>query len=369
MKYKILVADDEVFNREIIKGVLLDEDTDYEICEAEDGFSTLQQVKTNEPDLLLLDIGMPKMSGLEVLEEIRKDSRFDALPVIVITAYPEEKYNALQIGANDFIAKPIEVIDLKLRVKNSLKLKSYSNMLLNFNQELDKQVKERTIELKKALDRSKAAEMEIVLKLGKAAEFKDIETGAHLFRIRNYTKLLAKNMGLDEKDVNLIYNASPLHDVGKVGIPDRILLKPGRLDKNEFEIMKKHVEIGLEILSNHEDYPLLNAAYYITRDHHENWDGTGYPFGRKNTDIHIFGRICKIADVFDALTSKRVYKDAYSIDKALDIMGKDIGKMFDPDIYGIFLDNINDFRVIKEESEEHEEDLPPILKIMQKIER
>jgi putative two-component system response regulator len=369
MKYKILVADDEVFNREIIKGVLVEEDTDYEIIEAEDGFSVLQTIRDNEPDLLLLDIGMPKKSGLEVLEEIRNDSHLDALPVIVITAYPEEKYNALEMGANDFIAKPIEVVDLKLRVKNSLKLKSYSNMLLNFNHELDRQVKERTRDLKKALDKSKAAELEVVLKLGKAAEFRDLETGVHLFRIRNFTKLLAQKLGLDDNDVDLIYNASPLHDVGKVGIPDRVLLKPGRLDKNEFEIIKKHVEIGMEILSDHQDYPLLKAAYYITRDHHENWDGTGYPFGRKETDIHVFGRICKIVDVFDALTSKRVYKDAYSIDKALNIMEKDIGKMFDPDIYSIFLENIDEFKVIKEESEEREEELPPILKIMQTIER
>jgi len=369
MGYKILVADDENFNREIVKDALIDEEHDYEILEAGDGLAVINMLEELNPDLLLLDIGMPKMSGLDVLENIRKKEIYESLPVIVITAYPEEKYHALELGANDFIAKPIEVADLKLRVKNSLKLKKYSNMLEDFNKQLEEKVRERTQELKQALDKSRAAELEVIIKLGKAAEFRDLETGLHIYKMRSYSKLLAEKLGMGEDDVNLIYNASPLHDVGKVGIPDRILLKPARLTDKEFEIIKNHVEIGMEILSGHESFPLLNAAYYIIRDHHESWNGSGYPNGRKGSDIHIYGRICKVADVFDALTTKRVYKEAYSVEKAVSIMKDEMRGAFDPDILNTFVENIEDFAAIKEESESMEEDIPPILKIMSEIER
>ncbi|MCX8083707.1 MAG: response regulator [Calditerrivibrio sp.] len=362
----IIVADDESFNRELIIEFLSDQG--YKLLEAENGLQVLNLLSEHDVDLVLLDIGMPLMNGIEVLREIRgaKAHNYPNIPIIVITAFPDEKYRCLELGANDFITKPIDIFELQLRIKNTLNVKLYADVLQNFNNTLEKMVAERTFELQEALKRSKRAELEISLRLGKATEYRDFETGDHTKRMSEYSALLAELYGLGKEEVELIHVAAPLHDIGKVGIPDAILLKPGRYTKEEFDIMKLHVNIGLEMLKDHEDFPVLKAGYQIIAGHHENWDGSGYPFGKKGDDIHIYGQICKIADVFDALTTKRVYKEPYSIEEAVKIMVADRGKMFNPKLLDIFIENLSQFLTIKEKFKDQEE-LPPILKIMQEI--
>ena len=207
----------------------------------------------------------------------------------------------------------------------------------------------KTAALQKALKLSKEAEYEISLRLGMAAEFRDLETGMHTRRISTLSNALGTLSGMSEEEAEVLRYASPLHDVGKIGIPDRILLKPGKLDDKEFEIMKSHTVIGGKILSDAERYPMLDAGRIIALQHHERWDGNGYPYGLSGTDIHIFARIVSIVDVFDALTSERPYKKAFPLEKAQAIMIDGMGSFFDPDLLLLFFDNLDLFVRIKDE--------------------
>lgn len=211
------------------------------------------------------------------------------------------------------------------------------------------QVAERTSQLQSALTLAKQTEYEISIRLGRASEFRDLETGGHIKRMSHYSKLLASLCGLNEEECELVLYAAPLHDIGKVGIPDKILLKPGKFEGNEFEIMKQHTLLGAKILEGTEQYPVLKAGQIIACEHHEKWDGSGYPRGIKGEEIHLYARIIAIADVFDALSSKRVYKEAMPLEKVLSIMKKDAGTHFDPNLIELFLNNLDQFLEIKEE--------------------
>ena len=344
----ILAVDDEEFNLILIERIFCSlENT--KVIKARNGKEAIEILSHmgEDIDIVLMDIVMPVMDGLTALKTIRDDNRFKHLPVIIITSNRAEKVRALELGATDFISKPFDPNEIRLRVKNYVELKKYMDYFQNINLYLEKQVQERTKQLREALKLARETEREIAVRLGKAAEFRDIETGQHILRVSYYSKRLAELIGLSKEDIELIFFASPLHDVGKVGIPDAILLKPGRLTKEEFEIVKKHTLIGEKILDGADRYPILRAGRIIAGQHHEKWDGTGYPRGLKSTDIHVFGRITAIADVFDALITKRVYKPAYSLEKTVEIMKANRGSHFDPDMLDVFLDNIDDFVEIK----------------------
>ena len=290
-------------------------------------------VTTNvEYDLVIVDYMMPEMNGLEFIQEFRKNN--PEIPIIMLTAVGDDmqlQIKALEYGANDFLSKPINSPAFKARIINMLKLRK-SQLLLKDKAMLLQE------EVDKAIFRLIESEHETLQILGKTAEYKDPETNAHTQRVSHYCKLLAKAYGLDENLQDIIFYASPFHDIGKIGIPDRILLKPGKLDADEYEIMKRHSQIGYEILKGSKS-KYLKAGGVIAYNHHEKYDGTGYPNGLKGQSIPIFGRITAIADVFDALTSNRPYKKAWSIDDALELLSSEKEKHFDPVLVDLFIKN------------------------------
>ncbi len=345
--YSILAVDDEPFNLDLIEAAFLDYDN-IEITNASNGQEALNYLASMIFDVVLLDISMPDMDGLEVLKRIRADEKLQQLPVLMVTANVEKEHESIILGASDFVSKPYDIEILCARTINYAKLNSFTNQIKNQKHTLEVSVQERTIELQNALDLAKQTEYEISIRLGRASEFRDLETGGHIKRMSHYSKLLASLYGLDEDECELVLYAAPLHDIGKVGIPDSILLKPGRFEGNEFEIMKQHAALGAKMLEGAENFPVLKAGHVIALEHHEKWDGTGYPNGVQGKNIHLYARIIAVADVFDALSSKRCYKDPMPLEKVLRIMEEDAGTHFDPELIKLFLNNLDKFLEIQE---------------------
>lgn len=295
-------------------------------------------------DLILLDLQMPCMDGFQVMEGLTEIESDGYLPVIVITAEPAHKLHALQAGAKDFISKPFEMAEVLLRVHNMLEVRLLHRELHNFNDVLGRRVQERTADLR-------ANYQETIFTMTRAAEHKDEDTGAHVQRIGYYCRELATILGLDEEFVDTIFFASPMHDIGKIGIPDHILLKPGRLSPDEWVIMKGHTVMGEEILGNNRS-PYLKMGAEIALNHHECWDGGGYPNGRKGEDIPLAARIMYICDIYDALRSKRPYKFAFDHPKTLDIISLGDSRThpvhFDPAVSDAFRRHEKKFRDIFE---------------------
>ncbi len=304
---------------------------------------------------------MPEMNGFEFLQAFKSQEKFRHIPVIVLTAVEEreEKVKALSLGADDFLLKPVDVRELSLRIKNALELKGYRDAL-------QEKVDERTKQLKEAYEELKITQLEIVRKLGRAAEFRDDETGKHIIRMSNYVALMAEKLGKDREYIELILYAAPMHDIGKIGIPDRILLKPGKLTPSEFEVMKMHTTIGAEIIGE-SDYPVLRLAREIALTHHEKWDGSGYPAGLKGKDIPLSGRMVAIADVFDALTSDRIYRKAWSVERAVDYIRENRGKHFDPELVDLFLNYLEDIIKIKEAYKDKKKEKPFLYFILERF--
>jgi len=266
----------------------------------------------------------------------------------MVTANIEKEYETIELGANDFITKPYNIDILRSRTINYAKLNLLTRQTQEQNIILEEKVLKRTKELQNALQLSKETELEISTRLGLACEARDPETGGHIQRMSHYSKLLAELYGLSQEECEIILYAAPLHDIGKIAIPDNILLKPGRFEPQEFEIMKTHAQLGANMLKNDKNLPILNAGYIIALEHHEKWDGTGYPNSKKGEDISLYGRIVAIADVFDALSSPRCYKEPMPLEKVLSIMKKDAGIHFDPKLIEIFLLNLDKFLEIQE---------------------
>ncbi len=324
---RILVVDDTKTNITVLLEMLRD---DYKLGVAMNGPKALEYARSQHPDLILLDVMMPGMDGYEVCRELKRDPSTRDIPVMFISAVKEakNKTEGLNSGGVDYITKPFDVSEVKARVKTHLTLKVAQERLENQNAVLDQRVKERTRELRNT-------QIEVVTRLCLAAEFRDTETGNHIKRISHYTALIAKQMQLEEEQQELIYHASSMHDVGKIGIPDDILLKPGRLEQNEWIIMKKHSEIGARMLEGGSS-KLLQLAHNIALTHHERWDGKGYPKGLKGEEIPIAGRITSLCDVFDALTTKRPYKGAWPVADAIREVLAGRGTQFDPDVVDAF---------------------------------
>lgn len=302
-----------------------------------DPIKAFEFITTNEVDIIFTDYMMPNMNGLELIEQFRKTN--NATPIIMVTAAGEDsREKALEIGATDFLNKPLDLSEFIVRTKNLLALRSAQIQLQNRAKQLEVEVQKATEDL---IDR----EHESLVVLGKTAEFKDPETANHIARVAHYSKLLANRYGLDKATQEIIYYASPFHDIGKVGIKDNILLKPGKLDDDEFDIMKTHAAIGYSILKDAKSKYLKMGAL-IALTHHEKYNGKGYPKGVSGDNIPIEGRIVAIADVFDALVSIRPYKKAWSFDDALELLKKESGEHFDPELVTLFVENIDDIKSI-----------------------
>ncbi|QAU33330.1 HD domain-containing phosphohydrolase [Janthinobacterium sp. 17J80-10] len=311
----ILIVDDAPENIELLKSIL---EKDYQIKAAIDGNAALRICYSEAPpDLVLLDIIMPGMSGHEVCRRLKANPDRRRIPVIFITAMDamEDERLGLDIGAVDYITKPISPAIVQARVRTHL-------ALYDQTRELESMVAQRTQELFHSRS-------QVILRLGRAAEFKDNETGNHVIRMSHYARLLGAASGLGEKALDILFNTAPMHDVGKLGIPDRILLKPGKLTADEWAVMRQHPQIGAEIIGKHDD-ELLGTARAIALTHHEKWDGSGYPAGLAGTEIPLMGRIVAVADVLDALLSERPYKKACSLEVAMEYMTSQSGKHFDP---------------------------------------
>jgi putative two-component system response regulator len=332
---KILIVDDEPKNVEVIKQVM--EMAGYENIRFTCDPREVCGIYTSFwPDLVLLDLNMPHLNGFQVMEELKKVEQRDYVPVLILTAQTdrESRLKALRAGAKDFLLKPFDLVEVIHRIQNMLEVRLVQNKLRNQNFNLEEKVQERTKELYKT-------QLSVVQRLGRAAEYRDNETGNHVLRMSRVAALLAKHMGFDEKHCDLILNAAPMHDVGKIGIPDGILLKPGKHDLEEWGVMRTHAEIGYHILAD-DPSELMQLAATIALQHHEKWDGSGYPNGLKGEAISIEARITTVSDVFDALTSERPYKRAWPVEDAVKYIVEQKGVSFDPEIVEKFTEVIPD---------------------------
>ena len=350
----ILVVDDQIPNIELLEAFLVPQG--YDILRALNGEEALSTLSSNDIDLILLDVMMPGLDGFEVTRRVRENPAFRQLPIILVTALREmsDHVKGIEAGCDDFISKPIDKTELLARVRALLKVKAYHDLVDNYQKKLESDIELRTQELQQALAHTKEASLEIIQRLSTASECKDEATGNHISRMSHYAAAVARHMGLDEATTELILYAAPMHDLGKIGIPDRILLKPGKLSPLEWEIMKKHTLIGAEILKD-SPIELLRAGEIIARTHHEKWNGSGYPAGLRGVEIPLYGRIVAIADVFDALTSVRPYKEAYSVEAALDILREGKGSHFDPEVVDAFFEILDEIRAIKQRYETSEQ--------------
>jgi putative two-component system response regulator len=294
------------------------------------------------------------------------------LPIILVTALreTEDRVKGIEAGCDDFISKPVDHMELLARVRSLLKIKAYNDLRSNYQKELESEVNKRTEELKHASDRLKLASLDTIYRLSIASEYKDPDTGAHIKRMSHYCAAIARRLGLNENTVIAILHAAPMHDIGKIGIPDRILAKPDKLDPIEQDIMKLHTVIGAKILSR-SDEEFIKLGGTIALSHHEKWDGSGYPNGLKGTVIPISGRIAAIADVFDALTSRRPYKEPFSLEKSLVIIKSWRGNYFDPEVVDAFIAIEDEILDIKKEYEKDNHgafDIPELTTLLQRYE-
>lgn len=329
----VLIVDDTPDNISLLKATLMDE---YNIKVATRGMKALEIARSMPVDIILLDVMMPEMDGFETCRLLKEDPLTRRIPVIFVTARGEvnDESTGFSCGGVDYITKPIRASVVRARIKTHL-------ALYDQNRALEYRVQERTAELNET-------RLEILHRLGRAAEYKDNETGMHVIRMSSYCKIIGREYGLPDDETELLFNVSPMHDIGKIGIPDRVLLKPGRLDENERKIIETHCNIGREIIGSHRS-ELLHAAAIVAYTHHEKWDGSGYPEGLRGIEIPIFSRILAIADVFDALTSERPYKCAWTIDEAVAEIRKCSGTHFDPALIEVFIRCIPEIVEVKKQ--------------------
>ena len=344
----VLVVDDEQWNRDLMESML--SPLGYQVHLVRDGQEALEACEGIKPDAILLDLLMPGLDGFEVARNLKNDLRFQQIPIIVVTASKDEdsRIRALDIGVDDFLTKPVNSSELQARLRNHLKLKYYQDRLLRHQAELEDTVAKRTRDLQKSYEKIREGSLETIQRLTRAAEYRDEETGDHIQRMSLMTVAVARSLGLDQKVIDRLLYATPMHDIGKIGIPDHILLKPGKLNPDEWNIMKQHTTIGAKILKGSR-IGFLRLGEVIALTHHERWDGSGYPQGLLGRAIPLVGRIVAIADVFDALTSKRPYKEALSLERSVAIIKEDTGTHFDPEITDAFLSVIDEIQDIQKQ--------------------
>ncbi len=344
---RILIVDDETVNLKLLDRMLSAQGYSNLVL-VQDSRQVLEIYRQARTDLILLDINMPHLDGFEVMEQLKalNDPLFP--PVVILTAQHGQDFllRALNSGARDFITKPFYCNELLARVRNMLDAQLMHRMLHDQKAVLDEMVQTRTAELRRT-------RLQVVQQLGRAAEYRDNETGNHILRMSHISALLAKSIGWNEADCELMLHASPMHDIGKIGIPDHILLKPDKLEPEEWEIMKSHAVIGANILEG-DDSDLMKCAGEIALTHHEKWDGSGYPYGLSGEAIPLTGRIAALADVFDALTSARPYKKAWTLEAAVDLIKENRGIHFDPELVAVFLEQLPEILKIRDQFSEPE---------------
>jgi len=339
-RFKILIVDDVPKNIQVIANLLGDER--YDISYATNGQQALGQIDEIKFDLILLDIMMPEMDGYEVCRRIKSRTVANEIPIIFITAKTDEAslLEAFDAGGQDYVTKPFNAPELMARVKTHLKLKAFED-----SQQVV--IDNALAELKNLNKEIVETQKEVIFTMGSIGETRSKETGLHVKRVAEYSRLLASMSGLNEVEADMIAMASPMHDIGKVGIPDAILNKKGRLTDEEFKVMKTHAVLGYDMLK-HSDRMLMRTAAIIALEHHEKWDGTGYPSASSEDAIHIYGRITALADVFDALGSERCYKKSWEDEKIFELLREQSGKHFDPNLISVFFDNIDKFFEVRE---------------------
>jgi putative two-component system response regulator len=317
----VLIVDDTPDNISLLKAALME---DYSIKVATRGQKAIEIARSMPVDIILLDVMMPEMDGFETCRRLKSEPLTRSIPVLFITARGEidDESKGFACGGVDYITKPISASVVRARVKTHL-------ALYDQNRSLENMVRERTIELKES-------RLEILNRLGRAAEYRDNETGLHVVRMSRFCRIIALEFGLSEEESEFLLNVAPMHDIGKIGIPDRVLLKHGKLDVEERRIIETHCEIGRQIIGVHLS-GLLKASATIAYTHHEKWDGSGYPQGLSGSEIPLFSRILAVADVFDALTSVRPYKEAWSVEAAVTEIRKGSGSHFDPALVEVFV--------------------------------
>jgi cyclic di-GMP phosphodiesterase len=363
----ILTIDDESLIRESFRFYL--EDCGFRVLEAENGRVGIEMIEKNRPDLVLVDLRMPEVDGLEVLKYVH--GHYSELPIIVIsgTGYIGDAVEAMNLGAWSYLLKPISDFNsLRYAVEQALEKARLIEENRSYREHLEEKVQQRTRALEHSNQLLRETRIQIVLRLGKASEYRDKETGRHVIRVSCYTKILADGLGFDVKDTDIMALGSALHDLGKIGISDTILLKPGKLSDEEWTQMKKHCLLGRDLLKpltqddvagftsgNKEtldgifsDSPLMQMARVMAYSHHEHWDGNGYPQGLKGGKIPIAARIVAAVDIYDAIGSKRPYKDAYSEEKCLQIMREASGTILDPEVVDTFFDSLDLIQQVKE---------------------
>jgi cyclic di-GMP phosphodiesterase len=350
---RILVIDDDDGIRKITQ--MLVEGLGHEVESARDGLEGLEKLQLGI-DLVLLDVVMPGLDGFDVCRRIRKDPRGKDVPVVMVTSLQtrEHRLLAVEAGASDFIAKPVDETELRIRSASLLRMKDAQDELKLYQAHLEDICDVRTASLRKALEEMAVAQqlayqaqLETVERLSILAEYKDKVTGNHIQRMSEYCAVVARGLRLPPAEVELILHASRMHDIGKVAVPDAILRKPASLDAAEWVVMRRHSAIGGAILDNSSS-DILRAGQVIAMTHHERWDGTGYPHGIKGEDIPLWGRICAVCDVFDAVTSERPYKPKFPNEKAFKILRKGSGNHFDPRIVDVFFECLDDILVVQE---------------------
>jgi cyclic di-GMP phosphodiesterase len=363
----ILTIDDESLIRESFRFFL--EDHGYQVLEAENGRVGLEMIHAGQPDLVLLDLRMPEVDGLAVLKEVHK--HYPDLPIIVIsgTGFIGDAVEAMKSGAWSYLLKPISnFTSLAYAVEQALEKARLIEENRNYRETLEQKVRQRTLDLERSNQLLRDTRMQVILRLGKASEYRDKETGRHVIRVSCYTKILADCLGFNVHDADIMALGSALHDIGKIGISDTILLKPGKLSDEEWIRMREHCMLGRELLKplTHKDVEgfggegpeavegifsdseLLQMARVIAYSHHERWDGSGYPEGLKGEDIPIAGRIVAAVDIYDAIGSMRPYKDAYPEEKCLQIMREASGTRLDPAVVDVFFASLDLLQQVKE---------------------
>ena len=327
----VVIIDDQSISRMILEELVRSISTDIETQSFADPVLALEWVKHNDHDLVLTDFKMPNMDGIEFTQWLRQIPSCSDVPIVIITCVEDKsiRYRALESGATDFLTKPIDHNECRARCRNLLTLRRQQNIIKDRAKLLENEIRETTKELR-------LREHETLFRLAKAGEFRDTETGNHVIRMARYAHQIAEELGTPAHECDFILHAAPMHDIGKIGISDKVLLKPGKLDANELKEMRRHCALGYDILSNSPS-EFLQLGAVIARSHHERFDGQGYPDRLVGTEIPMAARIVAVADVFDALLSERPYKKAWGLDQALDYLNSERGKHFDPQCVDAFL--------------------------------
>lgn len=344
---RVIVCDDSITNAMILSKLVQEEGV-TDVQTFTDPRKLIEYVTANESaiDLLLLDLEMPHMNGIDVLKKLMPDGRDSSslnFPIVVITGLTEKelRYEALGAGASDFLNKPIDQVEVRLRVRNQLRVQNAYRLQQTLAQHFEREVEKRTVDLDDAVNA-------LVNRLSLAGELRDNETGKHVLRVGRYSRIIAEGLGLPADISYMIEKAAPLHDVGKIGIPDSVLHKKGKLDEAERQVMNSHTEKGAALLGEHGSL-LIQLASAIALGHHEKWDGSGYPNRLSGESIPVEARIVSVADVFDALTTRRPYKEPWPFEVVLDYLKSKRGIEFDPGIVDVVVANQEQFRAVMEE--------------------